>query len=143
MLFGGVVALTIVMLKRRDARRTQATTWKTQTSAVVDSARTLSGLVVAGRLDATPEQRQQQAGEVEQTATAFERLATEAPGDTARGLARTAAEQLRGLMFAIDAEAMLRDGAVPPSSDQLQAADTDRRTRSEQLDQTLRNLEEA
>ena len=142
-LLGALVALAVAMIRRRDARLRSGTAWRTQTSAVVDSARLLSGLLVAGRLDATPAERQQQAGEVEQTATTLERLAVEAPDDAAGGLARTAAQQLRGLVFAIEAEEMLRGGSVPPSSAQLEAADTDRRTRSEQLERTLGALEQA
>ena len=66
--------------------------------------------------------------------TRFDQLAADAPGDTERRDATSVATALRGYLFALEAERLLRDAPTPPTADQLAAADTTRRARTTDLD---------
>jgi hypothetical protein len=76
-------------------------------------------------------------GSVERAASQFEQLATLAPSDAPRQNARRVANALRGYLFALEAEQLLRTSATPPTAEQLAAADGARRGRATDLDAAL------
>jgi hypothetical protein len=78
--------------------------------------------------------------QVEKAATALERTAPGAPDPQAGGLATSAAESLRGLAFAIEADRLLRHGTSAPSGVQLAQADEARRARAAELNTALARL---
>ncbi|HEY2593613.1 MAG TPA: hypothetical protein VGK33_06910, partial [Chloroflexota bacterium] len=60
-----------------------------------------------------------------------------------RAVTTRAAESLRGLAFAVEADHLMRSGGEHPTGAQLAAADAARRSRSAELDVALGDLKEA
>jgi hypothetical protein len=74
---------------------------------------------------------------VDRVSTRFDQLATDAPNDDARRYAASVASSLRGYLFALEAEQLLRNAPTTPTADQLAAADATHRTRATDLDAAL------
>ena len=68
-------------------------------------------------------------------------LAAAAPDDGARASVRGAEESLRGYLFALEAEQLLRDGATAPSAEALERADATRRSHAGALDDSLTRID--
>jgi hypothetical protein len=55
-------------------------------------------------------------------------------------MCKRCAESLRGLAFAVEADHLMRSGGEHPTGQQLAAADAARRTRTAELEASLRDL---
>ncbi|HLN15419.1 MAG TPA: hypothetical protein VK277_01585 [Acidimicrobiales bacterium] len=116
--------------------------WTARARPVLQEAvLTRSMLVQSGARD-EPGQRQSVDSQVDRTVTSLTELATSAPDDASRLAAASSAEAIRGLLFALEAERLLRTGPTAPTGQQLAEADQARRTRAGQLDAALAALNE-
>lgn len=77
----------------------------------------------------------------EDAARTLDRVAQNAPDDLLRQAASSAAEGLRGVLFSLEAEHLLRSGPSAPTADQLAAADIARRRRAAELDASIAQLD--
>ena len=128
----------MIVLRRNAQRAKQA--WQAETlSALRDAELTRDMLEGEARPD-QPEDATRQAtvhDNVERVATNFEGLANRAPNDEARGNATAVASSLRGYLFALEAERLLRNAPTTPTAEQLATADATRRQRATDLDAAL------
>jgi hypothetical protein len=74
---------------------------------------------------------------VERVSARFEQLAGQAPDEEAHNSAAAVASSLRGYLFALEAERLLRGAPTPPTADQLGSADATRRARADELERAL------
>ena len=136
-LLGAIIAL-IVLLVRGQGRRRAFEQWRVgarSTAEQAQLARQLLASDVAGPAD--PARHAQVKVQVESAADSLSSLAAQAPTDEARQAAASSAESLRGLLFAVEAERLLRDGPQAPTADQLAQADAVLRHRSTEVGQSL------
>ena len=77
----------------------------------------------------------------EDAARALDRVATVAPDEARRQAASSVAEGLRGVIFCLEAEHLLRSGTAAPTAAQLAEADVARRRRASELDASLAQLD--
>jgi hypothetical protein len=141
-LIAAAVVIIGVVLAGSRRRRTRATQqlWRTDaTSALRDAELTRDMLESEARADQPedPARRDALRGSVERAASQFEHLATLAPSDAPRQSARRVANALRGYLFALEAEQLLRTSATPPTAEQLATADSARRGRATDLETAL------
>jgi hypothetical protein len=80
--------------------------------------------------------------QVDTTALALGDVAASAPDDGSRSRVAATAEALRGYMFALEAEQLLRSGPNAPTADALERADTTRRDHASALAEALRRVDE-
>ena len=78
----------------------------------------------------------------EDAARSLDRVAASAPDDQGRQATARVAESLRGVLFTLEAENLLRNGPTPPTAEQLAEADIARRHRSSDLDAALAQLDQ-
>src|SRR5262249_13727056 len=134
------IALIIMLIvRRRGATATQHTWQAAALSALRDAELTRDMLQGEARPD-QPEDDARQATvqtNVERVSARFEQLAAQAPNDESRGAASSVATSLRGYLFALEAERLLRGAPTPPNADQLMTADEARRSRALELDAAL------
>ena len=81
--------------------------------------------------------------QAEDAAQALDRVAASAPDEDRRQAASSVAEGLRGLVFSVEAEHLLRTSPTPPTDAQLAEADLARRRRTGELDAALAQLDAA
>jgi hypothetical protein len=137
------VILTLIVLgvQRRNRNRAELT-WQSESVGALDGARLARGLLPASGseiIDATHWRSVRE--RVEQSAQSLDRAGAAAPSARDAGFARTTAEALRGLVFALEADRLLRDGAQAPSPEQLGQADATTRARTADLDTALDRLD--
>jgi len=89
----------------------------------------------------TPEGRESVDTQVERAAVALDDAATAAPDDAGRIATSTTAASLRALLFATEAERLLRESEQPPTGEQLTQADQACRSRSSECDAALDRLQ--
>ncbi|HXW33302.1 MAG TPA: hypothetical protein VEJ87_01905 [Acidimicrobiales bacterium] len=139
-LAAAVVAL-IVFIVRRRARLRADKNWRPGALAALDDARLAQQLMAGARPETDDaEHRAAVSLRVEQAAQALDRSSAAAPDDEARRETRAAADALRGTMFSLEADRLLRDGVHAPSAEQLAQADQARRSRAAELDSALSAL---
>ncbi len=80
--------------------------------------------------------------QAQRAAETLDRAAATSLDEGDRADAAAAAEALRALTFALEAERLLRDGAHPPTGEQLAQADEARRMATRNLDVALARLEQ-
>lgn len=90
--------------------------------------------------DGDPERREAVRTQIESVAQALDGLATSAPDDASRRAASSSAAALRGLMFAGEADRLLRSREKSPTADELALADEVQRVRVRELDTSLDEL---
>ncbi len=90
--------------------------------------------------DVEPERRDAVRTQIESGAQALDELVKSAPDDASRGAASSSAAALRGLMFAVEADRLLRSREKSPTADELAQADEAKRTRVQELDVALEEL---
>lgn len=133
------VALLIAGLMGRSRRRTDATQWLSIARPARDDAVIARDLLVnverAAPL-AEPVKRQVDAAAIE-----VDNAGRAAPDGDRRDAASSVAAALRGLLFAIEAEALLRTSASAPTAEQLSQADVTHRARTHDLDVALARLD--
>ena len=129
----------ILLARRRAAAKRAESMWRTQGSAALDTATSAEAMLIG--IDATSDAAAAAAvaPRIDEATAALDRLAAAAPDDAAAALSRSTGEAMRALMFAIEADAILRSGP-PPTADQLADADRTRRTREAELAAALDQL---
>lgn len=87
-----------------------------------------------------PVRRRTVGDNVNRVAGRLEQLAAEAPNDDAKARASAVATSMRGFLYALTSDELLRSAPQTPTPDQLAAADEARRTRAADLDRSLGDL---
>ncbi len=93
-----------------------------------------------GGTDVEPERREAVRTQIETAAQALDGLVTSASDDATRRAASSSAAALRGLMFASEADRLLRSREKSPTADELAQADEAQRDRVRELDTALDEL---
>jgi hypothetical protein len=134
------ILLLLWLLARRKRRAVAA--WQHDTAGALDAAHVSLSLVPASAQEITDVAHWQSVSHrVEQTALALDRSASTAPTEEGGAAARRTADSLRGLVFAVESERLLRAGTVAPTGDQLMQADAATRARRSDLDAALADLD--
>ena len=134
-----LIAAAIAGLVGSRRRREAGDAWIPSARAGYESAVLARQMLVAqptGGDDALPRVRAQ----AEDAARALDRVAAAAPDESGRLSAASVAEGLRGVMFTLEAENLLRTGPAAPTAEQLAEADVARRRRGAELDSSLTQL---
>lgn len=135
-LIGIIVATVMGSSKKRKAD----TAWLPSARAALETASLARSLVISqptGGDGQLPQVRAQ----AEDAARALDRVAQSAPDEQRRQAASSVAEGLRGVIFSLEAEHLLRTNATAPTDQQLAEADLARRRRAGELDAALAQLD--
>lgn len=136
----GLVVFAMVSRNRKSALEE----WRRRALPALGDARLArEALLSPTASDDDAELRGAVAVQVERAARALEHVGTSAPDPVAGGSASAAADALRGLAFAIEADRLLRHGAGSPTGVQLAQADQGRRDRDTELRNALARLQAA
>ena len=134
-----LIAAAIAGLLGSRRRREAGDAWIPSARAGYESAVLARQMLVAqptGGDEALPRVRAQ----AEDAARALDRVAAGAPDESGRLSAASVADGLRGVMFTLEAENLLRTGPSAPTAEQLADADVARRRRGAELDAALAQL---
>ena len=134
-----LIAAAIAGLLGSRRRKEAGDAWIPSARAGYESAILARQMLVAqptGGDEALPRVRAQ----AEDAARALDRVAAGAPDESGRLAAASVAEGLRGVMFTLEAENLLRTGPTAPTAEQLADADVARRRRGAELDTALSQL---
>ena len=132
----GLVALLIA----RTRRQGRTADWQRSVLPAVAAAELARDLVLS-QTETDDSQRRANVGvQVDEAVAGLERAATTAPDEASRALSTRAAEGLRGLAFAVEADYLMRSGGEHPTGEQLASADAARRNRSAELAAALAEL---
>jgi hypothetical protein len=137
------IVLVIVLLLMWRSRRRAESAWRADAARTYDNAVLVRSMLDDEARPGEPEDPTHRAmvhDRVEAVAASLDRLAANAPDDSGQQSAANAAESLRGVAFAREAERLLREGPTAPTGDQLATADQTRRARAGELDAALANL---
>ncbi len=141
-----VIVLAVVLvalLIARTRRQGRAADWQRSVGPAVAAAELARDLVLS-QTDADDPQRRASVGvQVDEAVTGLERAAATAPDDASSALTTRAAESLRGLAFAVEADHLMRSGGEHPTGEQLASADAARRNRATELAAALEQLKAA
>ena len=133
-----MLALVLLLLAR--SRRAARAAWSRAARPALQQASSARELLLEPEARSTPEGRESVDAQVDRASQALDQVMTSAPDDASRLAASTTASSLRGLMFAVEAERLLRSGGQSPTADQLAQADEAHRARSRELDAALDRL---
>ena len=114
--------------------------WKQSGRPVLQQGLAAQSLLSDPSARDNPEGRASVDAQVERAASALGDLAARAPDEESELAARSSAAALRAVLFANEADRLLRERDQPPTADQLNQADQARRASSEQLDASLTEL---
>ena len=132
----GLVAFLIA----RTRRQGRTADWQRSVLPAVAAAELARDLVLS-QTETDDSQRRANVGvQVDEAVAGLERAATTAPDEASRALSTRAAEGLRGLAFAVEADHLMRSGGEHPTGEQLASADAARRNRSAELAAALAEL---
>jgi hypothetical protein len=135
-----LIAVAVIAAVSSTRRRQAGEAWLPSARAALETARLARSLVLAqptGGDAQLPEVRAQ----AEDASRALDRVAENAPDEERRQAASSVAEGLRGVIFALEAEHLLRSGTSAPTAAQLAEADLARRRRAGELDAALAQLD--
>ena len=133
-----IAIVLVVLLLQRRKQGAALTKWQETTRPAVRDAQIARDNVLSGNaLSADAELRTSVSLQVDKASRVLESAAAQAPDPELADVSRAVATNLRGLAFAIEAERLLRQGAVPPTGEQLAQADEARRSRTAELNQSL------
>jgi hypothetical protein len=135
-----LVAIGVGLLIVRTRRQGREADWDHTMMPALAAAELARDLVRSQSPDDDEQRRAAVGAQVEDAARGLERGATTAPEGAHGALCRRAAESLRGLAFAIEADHLMRSGGQHPTGEQLAAADVARRNRATELDAVLQAL---
>jgi hypothetical protein len=137
-----VIAIGLVLLLLASRRRRGVETdWHRAVVPALSDAQLARASLLSGNAESDdPQVRGAVEVQVERAATALERTVAGAPDPEAGTMATTAANGLRGLAFAIEADRLLRHGTSAPTGVQLAQADEARRARGNELNAALARL---
>jgi Subtelomeric Variable Open Reading frame len=134
------IVLVILLLAARRRRGVEEAWRKAVVPALSDAQLARESLLSDNAVSGDAEVRAAVTVQVDRAASALDHTAASAPDSEAGSMARTAAEALRGLGFAIEADRLLRHGTASPTGTQLAEADAARRARSGELTAALVRL---
>ena len=136
------ILIGVILLIQRNNRVRAQQAWRRDSESALDAALLALNLLPRSGQD-LPDAAHWQAvrAQVEQAAQALDRSSVSAPTEEGGRAATTTAETLRGLFFALDSDRLLRDGAVPPTTEQLVQADAVTRARRADVENALAQLE--
>jgi hypothetical protein len=142
---GGIAVVALIVAGVAAAmgskrRREAGDAWVPQARAGLENASLARSLLVAQPTGGDDQVTQVRA-QAEDAARALDRVASTAPDEARRQAASSVAEGLRGVLFCLEAEHLLRSGATPPTAAQLAEADVARRRRTAELDASLAQLD--
>jgi hypothetical protein len=135
-----VIALIVFLVVRARASGAAKRDWNAAAASAVRDADLTRDMLVGEARPGEPEDAARHhavADNVERVSARFDQLAGQAPDDEAHRAAAAVASSLRGYLFALEAENLLRAAPTPPTADQLASADATRRARADELDRAL------
>src|SRR5271157_3560408 len=138
-----LAAILVAFLIARTRRQGREADWQRSVGPAVAAAELARDLVLS-QTDADDQQRRASVGvQVDEAVAGLERAAATAPDEAGRALTTRAAEGLRGLAFAVEADHLMRSGVEHPTGEQLASADAARRNRAAELATALEQLKAA
>jgi hypothetical protein len=137
-LIGIGVAAWVSANRRRESNEA----WVPSARAALETASLARSLLITQPTGGDAQLAQVRA-QAEDAAQALDRVAANAPDEDRRQAASSVAEGLRGLVFSVEAEHLLRTSPTPPTDAQLAEADLARRRRTGELDAALAQLDAA
>ncbi len=135
-----VLALLIGVLVAGRRRRRANSAWLPSARTALDGAVAARDLLLSEPADADAATHEAIRAKVSEAARMLDGASARGPDDEARTASHDAAEELRGLLFAVEAQRLLPSGRTPPTADQLAQADLQRRTRESELERALVRL---
>jgi hypothetical protein len=135
-----VLALLIGVLVAGRRRRRATSAWLPSARTALDSATSARDLLLSEPADADAATHEAIRTKVSEAARMLDGVSARAPDEEARMASHDAAEELRGLLFAVEAQRLLPTGRTPPTADQLAQADLQRRTRESELERAMVRL---
>ncbi len=135
-----VLALLIAVLVAGRRRRRATSAWLPSARTALDSATAARDLVLSEPTDADAATHEAIRTKVSEAARMLDGVSARAPDEEARTASHDAAEELRGLLFAVEAQRLLPTGRTPPTADQLAQADLQRRSRESELERAMVRL---
>ncbi len=135
-----LIIVVIVLLVRRRRLAAESTWHRAVTPALADAQLARQSLLSGNAASPDSEVRGAVGLQAERAATALDQAARSAPDDEAADLTTSAANSLRGLAFAVEADRLLRAGTAAPTGIQLAEADEAKRTRDAELRTALARL---
>jgi hypothetical protein len=138
-----LAAILVAALIARSKRQGRAVDWQRSVRPAVAAAELARDLVLSQTESDDPQRRASVGVQVDEAVDGLERCADSAPDDIARGMSTRAAEGLRGLAFAVEADHLMRSGGQHPTGDQLASADAAKRNRAAELESALLELKAA
>lgn len=146
-ILGGVAVVALIAagiagLVSSRRRKEAGDAWVPSARAAFESA-VLARQLLVSQPTGGDEQLPRVRAQAEDAARALDRVASSAPDEAGRANASAAAEGLRGVVFSLEAESLLRSGPTAPSAEQLAEADVARRRRGAELDAALSQLDAA
>jgi hypothetical protein len=133
----------VIFLIARSRRQGREAVWERSVRPAVTAAELARDLVLGQTEQDDAQRRASVAAQVDDAVDGLDRSAASAPDDTSRALTQRAADSLRGLAFAVEADHLMRSGGEHPTGEQLAAADVARRNRMGELDAALQELKAA
>ena len=142
---GGIAVLALIAagvaaLVGSKKRREAGDVWVPQARAGLENA-SLARTMLLAQPTGGDDQVSQVRAQAEDAARAMDRTAASAPDEQRRQAASSVAEGLRGVIFCLEAEHLLRSGSTAPTAAQLAEADVARRRRAGELDASLAQLD--
>ena len=138
-----LAALLVGLLIARTRRQGREVDWDRSVGPAVTAAELARELILSQTNADDAQHRATVAVQVDDAVDGLERAAADAPDEEHRALAMRAADSLRGLAFAVEADHLMRSGGQTPTGEQLASADSARRNRSAELNRALEDLKVA
>jgi hypothetical protein len=138
-----LAALLVGLLIARNRRQGREAAWERNVRPAVTAAELARDLVLSQTEHDDAQRRASVGAQVDDAVDGLDRAASSAPDDTSRALTERAADSLRGLAFAVEADHLMRSGGEHPTGEQLAAADQARRNRMGELEVALTELRAA
>lgn len=135
-----LAVLLVVLLIAWTRRQARVGAWDRAVGPAVAAAELARDLVLSQTEADDPQRRTGVGVQVDEAVDALERTAVDAPDEQHRALTMRAADGLRGLAFAVEADHLLRSGGQRPTGEQLASADAARRNRAAELEGALQEL---
>jgi hypothetical protein len=144
-ILGGIAALALIVagvaaLMGARHRREAGDAWVPQARSSLENAALARSLLLAQPTGGDAQVTQVRA-QGEDAARTMDRAADSAPDELRRQAASSVAEGLRGVIFCLEAEHLLRSSPTAPTAAQLAEADVARRRRAGELDAALSQLD--
>ncbi len=133
-----VVALVLWHLSR--SRRAALMAWRQSAGPPLQQAQLARELLIGDKADIEPERREDEWALIETAAQGLEGLVNSAPDAKSQQVAAKSAAALRGLMFADQADRLLRSREKYPTADELAQVDDAKRLRVQEFDFALEEL---